>query len=98
MPRLDDVLGGRRPGDDRLCRFSEPDGALRGEVTTPAGELAALAALPGRWIDKVHQRRPATRARLTANRKAALTTGISSVPVTTRYSCSTSSAMSNGMR
>src|SRR3954466_177345 len=74
--------------------------------------LAALADLPGHWIDKVRRRRgpkivildmdssesptPACAgAGSTANRKAALTTGISAAPVTTRCSCLISSATSS---
>src|SRR3954453_6708304 len=76
--------------------------------------LIALADLPGRWIDKVRQRRrpktvildmdssesptPACAgAGPMANRKAAPTTVISPAPAITRCSCSTSSAMSNGV-
>src|SRR3984893_9739773 len=67
--------------------------------------LAALADLPGQWIDKVHQRRrrgPScstwirARARPMVSRKAVPTTGISAAPAITRCSCSTSSAMSSG--
>jgi hypothetical protein len=66
--------------------------------------LAALADLPGQWIDKVHQRRPPkvivldmdrARARLMASRKAAPTVAISAAPATTRCLCSSSSAMSS---
>jgi Transposase DDE domain group 1 len=69
-----------------------------------AENLAALADLPGQWIDKVHsatRRRPScsirirTRARPTASRKAALTMGTSAAPATTRCLCSTNSAMSS---
>jgi hypothetical protein len=68
--------------------------------------LAALAALPGQWIDKVHQRRPprtivldmdASESPTYGSRKAVPTTGISAAPAITRYSCSTSSAVSNGV-
>jgi hypothetical protein len=68
-------------------------------------DLAALADLPGRWIDKVHQRRPhgsscstwiQARPRPTASRKAAPTTGILAAPAITRCSASTRSAMSSG--
>jgi hypothetical protein len=58
VPRPGDALGGRRPGDHRLCCFGQPDGALRDEVASRPENLAALANLPGQWIDKVHQRRP----------------------------------------
>jgi hypothetical protein len=65
--------------------------------------LAALAALPGQWIDKVHQRRPpsivvldmdSSESPTSASRRAAPTTATSAAPAITRYSCSTSSAMS----
>src|SRR6266550_784610 len=36
----------------------QPDGPFRDEVAKSTREPAALADLPGRWIDKVHQRRP----------------------------------------
>ena len=81
---------------------------------TRSENLAALADLPGQWIDKVHERRPprivvldmdssesptpaCAGAGSMANRKAALTTAILPAPVTTRSSCSTSSAMSNAV-
>jgi hypothetical protein len=79
-----------------------------------AENLTALADLPGQWIDKVHRRRKKTvildmdssesptpacaGAGSTVNRKAAPIMGISAAPAITRYSCSTSSAMSNGVR
>ena len=64
--------------------------------------LAALADLSGQWIDKIHQRKPRrplcstwirARARRAAPRKAAPITAISPAPATTRYSCSTNSAI-----
>ena len=70
--------------------------------------LAALADLPGQWIDKVHHAATAEdrRARhgferepdLRRRRKAAPTTAISAAPATTRCSCSTSSAIWSGVR
>jgi hypothetical protein len=56
VPRPSDALGGRRPGDQRVCCFSRPDGPLRDEVAelSRPENLAALADLPGQWIDKVH--------------------------------------------
>jgi len=44
---LDDVLALTTSGGERLAEW----------LTRPAN-LAALAALPGQWIDAVHQRRP----------------------------------------
>jgi Transposase DDE domain group 1 len=67
--------------------------------------LAALADLPGKWIDKVHQRRPprivvldidSSESPTMASRKAAPTMGTSAAPVITHCSYSISSAMSSG--
>jgi hypothetical protein len=69
--------------------------------------LAALADLPGRWIDKVHQRRPpkmivldmdSSESPTYDDQKAAPTTGISPAPAITRCSSSTNSAMSSVAR
>jgi len=77
--------------------------------------LAALADLPGQWIDKVRRRRgpktiildmdssesptPACAgAGSMASRKAAPIMATLPAPVTTRCLCSTSSAMSSGVR
>ena len=38
--------------------FAEPDRALRDEVAGGGKSLPALADLSGRWIDRVHARRP----------------------------------------
>ena len=66
--------------------------------------LAALADLPGQWIDKVHQRRPpklivldmdSSESPTYGEQKAAPTTGISAAPVIIRCLCSTSLAMSS---
>jgi hypothetical protein len=67
--------------------------------------LAALADLPGDWIDTVHQRRPpkmivldmdSSESPTYGHRKAAPITGISAVLATTRSLCSTSSAIWSG--
>jgi hypothetical protein len=67
--------------------------------------LAALANLPGQWIDKVHQRRPpktivldmdSSESPTYGEQEAAPTMAISPAPVITRRLCSTSSAMSSG--
>jgi hypothetical protein len=64
--------------------------------------LVALADLPGRWIDKVHQRRPprivvvdmdSSESPTYGSRKAPPTTGILAAPAITRCSYSTSPAM-----
>jgi hypothetical protein len=54
VPRPGDALGGRRPGDHRLCCF----GRFETKWLSRRENLAALANLSGQWIDKVHQRRP----------------------------------------
>jgi hypothetical protein len=71
--------------------------------------LAALADLPGPWINKVHRRRPPKTIVLDMassesptygeqEGRAALATGISAAPAITCCSCSTSSAMSSDDR
>ena len=105
MPRSGDALG----VGDRAITGSAASASQMGRFETKwlslPENLAALADLPGQWIDKVHQRRPPgsscstwirARARPTATRKAVPTTAISAAPAITRCSCSTSSAMSNG--
>ena len=80
-------------------------GRLETEWLTRPENLAALADLSGRWIDKVHQRRPpntivldmdSSESPTYGSRKAAPTMAISAAPAITRCSCSTSSAMSSG--
>jgi hypothetical protein len=75
------------------------------EWLTRPEKLTALADLPCRWIDKVHQRRPprivvldidSSESRPMASRKAAPTTATLAAPVITRCSCSTNSAMWSG--
>src|ERR1700720_974955 len=56
MPRPDNALGGRRRGANGPGCLGQPDGALRDRVVG-ADNVAALAVLPGQWIDAVHQRR-----------------------------------------
>jgi hypothetical protein len=69
--------------------------------------LAALGDLPGRWIDKVHQRRPpriivldmdSSESPTYGEQEGAATMAISAALATTHCSCSTSSAMSSGAR
>src|SRR3712207_379505 len=75
-------------------------GRFETEWLTRPANLAALADLPGRWIDTVHARRPGSwcwtwipaRARPMASRRAAPPTATSAAPATTRCSCSISSA------
>jgi Transposase DDE domain group 1 len=58
VPRSGDAQGCWRPCGHGVCRLGQPDRALRDEVAGRPENLAALADLPGQWIDKVHQRRP----------------------------------------
>jgi len=82
-------------------------GRFEAEWLTRPANLGALTELPGRWIDKVHQRRPpntivldmdSSESPTYGSRKAVPTTAISAAPATTRSSCSTSSAMWNAAR
>ena len=66
--------------------------------------LAALADLPGQWIDKVHQRRPpkiivldmdSSESPTYGDQEGSAYNGHSAAPVITRCSCSTSSVMSS---
>src|SRR6516225_559816 len=67
--------------------------------------LVALADLPGQWIEKVHQRRPpktivldmdSSESPTYGEQEGSAYNGHSAAPAITRYSCSTSSAMSSG--
>jgi hypothetical protein len=58
VPRPGDALGGRRPGDHRVRPSASQMGRFETKWLCRPENLAALADLPGRWIDKVHQRRP----------------------------------------
>jgi hypothetical protein len=82
-------------------------GRLETKWLSKAENLAALADLPGQWVDKVHQRRPpkmivldmdSSESQPTGSRKAAPTMSISAAPATTRCSFSTSLAMSSAAR
>src|SRR5579884_431060 len=42
MPRSGDALGGRRPGDHRICRLGQPDGPLRGQSGSARTRYACL--------------------------------------------------------
>jgi hypothetical protein len=54
VPRSGDALGSWRPRDHRVCRL----GRFETEWLSRPENLIAFADLPGRWIDKVHTRRP----------------------------------------
>jgi hypothetical protein len=58
VPRSGDALGSWRPRARRVCRLYQPMGRFETEWLTRPENLIALADLPGRWIDKVHMRRP----------------------------------------
>ena len=57
MPRPGDALGCRRQSAHGSGCLGQPDGPLRDRLADPAENLAALADLPGQWIDAVHKRR-----------------------------------------
>jgi hypothetical protein len=58
IARPRNALGGRPPCDHRVCRLRQSDGPFRDEWLCRPENLAALADLPGHWIDKVHRQRP----------------------------------------
>jgi hypothetical protein len=41
-----------------MRRFGKPDGPLRNALARGGKNLSALADLSGKWIDRVHGRRP----------------------------------------
>src|SRR6266581_3739623 len=57
MPRPDNALGGRRRGANGPGCLGQPDGRFETEWLVRSDNVAALADLPGQWIDAVHQRR-----------------------------------------
>jgi len=93
-PAMRWVVGGGAPMG-RAASASQM-GRFETEWLTRPANLAALADLPGQWIDAVHQRRQPRVVVLDmdsserASRKAAPTTAISGAPAITRSSCSTS--------
>src|SRR5271166_3161836 len=88
-PAMRWVVGGKAPMD-RAASASQM-GRFETEWLAGRENLAALADLPGRWIDAVHKRRQPrvalcsiwirAKARLTAHRKATPIMGISAAPV-----------------
>jgi Transposase DDE domain group 1 len=98
-PAMRWVVGGNAPMG-RGASASQM-GRFQTEWLARPENLAALADLPGQWIEAVHQRRQPRVIVLdmdspTANRKAAPTTAISAAPAITRCSCSTSSGIWSG--
>ena len=104
-PAMRWVVGGQAPMG-RAASASQM-GRFETEWLTRPANFAALADLPGQWIDAVHQRRPPRTIVLDMDSsesptygeqegsKAAPTTAISGAPAITRCSCSTSSVMSS---
>ena len=81
-------------------------GRFETEWLTRPENLAALADLRGRWIDKVHQRRPprtivldmdSSESPTYGEQEGSATTAISGAPAITRCSCSTNSAIWSGV-
>jgi Transposase DDE domain group 1 len=104
-PAMRWVVGGGAPMG-RAASASQM-GRFETEWLTRPVNLAALADLPGQWIDAVHQRRQprvvvldmdSSESPTYASRKAAPTTAISGAPAITRCSCSTNSAIWSGVR
>jgi hypothetical protein len=109
-PAMRWVVGDKAPMD-RAASASQM-GRFETEWLAGPENLAALADLPGQWIDAVHKRRQPrvvvldrgsscsiwirAKARLMAHRKAAPTMVISAAPVIIRCSCSTSLAIWSG--
>jgi hypothetical protein len=58
VPRPGNALGGRRPSANGSGCLCQPDGRFETEWLARPENLAALAELPGRWVDTVHKRRP----------------------------------------
>jgi hypothetical protein len=80
-------------------------GRFETEWLTRPENLAALADLPGQWIDKVHQRRPprivvldmdSSESPTYGEQEGSAYTAILVGPVITRCSCSTNSAIWSG--
>jgi len=98
-PTMRWVVGGAAPMG-RAASASQM-GRFETEWLVRSDNVAALADLPGQWIDAVHQRRQPKVIVLdrdssdspTSNRRVALTTAISGAPAIIRSSCSTSLAI-----
>jgi hypothetical protein len=99
VPRPGDGLGGRRPGNHRVCHLCQPDGPLREEVDQSAGE-PLCSRRSARPVDRQGAPAAAARtivldmdsseARPTASRKAAPTTAVSAAPAVLTGSVHTS--------
>src|SRR5918994_323509 len=97
-PAMRWIVGGRAV-TQRAASASQM-GRFETEVLVQQANLSALADLPGRWIDRVHGRRPVKVIVLDMDSSVSPThgeqdgtaTATSAAPAITRCSCSTSSA------
>jgi hypothetical protein len=99
-----------RSGLDRRAASTSQMGRFETAWLSGDANLAALADLSGAWIDQVHARRPQTTIVLDMDSSVSETLGAQEgsaynghfgctcYPATTRCSCSTSSAIWNGVR
>jgi hypothetical protein len=101
-PVMRQIVGGRAV--DHQAASASQMGRFETEVLTTPENLVALPDMPGRWIDRHHAAKPLkwitldmdnSVSRSTARRKAPPGTATSTVPATTRCSCSISSATWN---
>jgi hypothetical protein len=104
-PAMRWVVGGRAPMGQAAS--ASQMGRFETEWLTRPGNLAALTALPGDWIDTVHHRRPpkmivldmdSSESPTYGEQRGARTTVTSAAPATTRCSYSTSLAIWSGVR
>src|SRR5215207_740769 len=101
-PAMRWVVGGTAV--TRQAASTSQMGRFETEVLAQAANLSALTDLSGRWIDRVHARRPVRGIVLDmdssvsppmASRRAVPTTVTSAAPAIIHCSCSTSSGISN---
>jgi len=57
-PTMRHVVGGRASGEDKQAASTSEVGRFETEMLSTKNNLTALMNLSGRWIDKVHQRKP----------------------------------------
>src|SRR4051812_29378604 len=103
-PAMRWIIGGRAVA--QTAASTSQMGRFETEVLTQDANLSALADLPGRWIDRVHARRPVRGIVLDMDSSVSPTfgeqegsayNGISAAPAITRCSCSTSSGIWNAV-
>ncbi len=104
-PAMRHVVGGRATLPGKYAASTSEVGRFETEILSTPRNLTSLMDLSGRWIDKVHQRKPLKELILDmdssvsetyGDNRARLTTGTSNACATIRCFCSTSSAIWNG--